>query len=203
MITLIDIGLGNIASVGFALDRLGADWRISTSADDVAAATHVILPGVGSFPEGMSRLRGHGLIEPIRRHALSKKLPLLGICLGMQLLADEGEEHGTTSGLGLVPGRVICLEGSKTDRVPNIGWCEVEARPTSTLLSGLTEQPAFYFVHSYHLVCKEQAHVAATLSFAGKPIVAAVENANVFGVQFHPEKSQDAGLELLRNFIGL
>jgi glutamine amidotransferase len=119
----------------------------------------------------------------------------------MQLLADMGEEHGSTKGLALLAGRVVALDGSAGERVPNIGWCEVSARQGSRLMVGVPGNETFYFVHGYHFVCADPAHVSATLRFGGKDIAAAVEAGNIFGVQFHPEKSQDAGIQLIERFL--
>lgn len=188
MLTIVDIGLSNIGSVRQALSRVGAQSMTARSAGELQGAGAVILPGVGAFGDGMAALRDQGLVEPLRRHAAAG-LPLLGICLGMQLLADESEEHGRHEGLGIVPGRVVAL--SPTDPalpVPNIGWCDVAGGG------------CFYFAHGYHLVPDDPADRAGEFDYGG-PVVAMVRRGSVTGVQFHPEKSQDAGLQMLEAFL--
>ena len=200
MITVIDSGIANIGSVMSAMRRIGAPARVTTDAAEVRDATALLLPGVGAFADGMASLERHGLVAPIRA-AAAAGVPVLGICLGMQLLAEVSEEFGEHRGLGLVPGRVVRLEPATAgERVPNIGWCDVEPRPGVALFDGAAPGTAFYFVHSYHLRCGEPADAAATIRFGGGPVTVAVDRANVAGVQFHPEKSQDAGLAVLAAF---
>lgn len=188
---IVDIGLSNIGSVRQALSRVGAQSMTARSAGDLEGAGAVILPGVGAFGDGMAALRGQGLVEPLRRHA-SEGRPLLGICLGMQLLADTSEEHGLHEGLGIVPGRVVRLAPSDPSLpVPNIGWCDVATDGGDD---------AYYFAHGYHLVPDDPADVAGAFDYGG-PVTAIVRRGSVTGVQFHPEKSQDAGLEMLERFV--
>ena len=185
---IVDIGLSNIGSVRQALSRVGAQSMTARSAGDLEGASAVILPGVGAFGDGMAALRGQGLVEPLRRHATAGR-PLLGICLGMQLLADSSEEHGLHEGLGIVPGRVVRLAPSDSSLpVPNIGWCDV------------SDEEAYYFAHGYHLVPDDPADIAGVFDYGG-PVAAIVRRGSVTGVQFHPEKSQDAGLEMLERFV--
>lgn len=202
MIAMIDMGVGNLGSVLQAFRRIGTPVTVTTAPADVASARAVILPGVGAFGDGMACLKQHGLIEPLREHALAGK-PLLGICLGMQLLAETSEEHGHHEGLGLVRGRVVRLSPTdRTCRVPNMGWCDVRLENLrSVLFTGLSRSETFYFAHSYHLECDDRADVAATLSYGSARVTAAVEAGCLFGVQFHPEKSQDAGFLILAAFV--
>lgn len=184
----VDMGISNIGSVLEAFRRVGMTMRVTRDPADVAAADALVLPGVGAFGDGMRALREAGLVEPIRTHAASGR-PLVGICLGMQLLADAGEEHGDTPGLGLVHGRQARLAPSDPSmRVPNMGWSDVRWSDGSV--------ETYYFAHSYQLECDNPEDVAGTIEYGG-PVVAAVRRGNVCGMQFHPEKSQDAGLEAL------
>jgi imidazole glycerol-phosphate synthase subunit HisH len=201
MIAVIDMGVGNLQSVLQAFGRVGAPpLQVTTDSGDVTRADAVILPGVGAFGDGIAALRRHGLVDSIRRHAQLRK-PLIGICLGMQLLAEESEEHGLHQGLGLVRGRVVRLKPTDgTCRVPNMGWCDVRGEKPGVLFNGLAAE-TFYFAHSYHLECADTADVAATLAYGAGRVTAAVERGNLFGVQFHPEKSQDAGFHVLAAFL--
>lgn len=201
MIAIIDSGIANIASVLGACQRVGAEAEVTSDPRQVARARALILPGVGAFADGMESLSRRGLIQPILA-AAAAGTPILGICLGMQLLADASEEFGTHPGLGLVPGRVCLLRPAlRVERVPNIGWCDVLPGAQSHLFAGVARGTPFYFVHSYHFVCAEAADCAGTIRFGGGAVCAAVERGNVWGAQFHPEKSQDAGLEVLGNFM--
>jgi glutamine amidotransferase len=198
VITVVDLGVSNVRSVTRAFGRIGVDVRCSTSTADVATAALIVLPGVGAFRDGMARLHELSLIEPIRRAVVEEGTPIAGICLGMQLLADESFEHGHHEGLGLVPGQVVRLEPDEAGfRVPNIGWYDLRPVRHSLLTAPELELEAAYFVHSYHLVCRDASDVVATIDYSGRSVVAAVERANVCGVQFHPEKSQDTGLAVL------
>jgi len=201
MITVIDSGIANIGSVMSALRRINAEARVTTGSKEVIEAQALLLPGVGAFADGMESLRRNGLIEAIRA-AVAAGTPLLGICLGMQLLADVGEEFGEHEGLGLIPGRVARLQPTgEGERVPNMGWCDVTPTGTGRLFTDIPPGTAFYFVHSYYFRCAEEADVTAAIHFGGKAIAVAVERKNVFGAQFHPEKSQDAGLTVLSAFV--
>lgn len=191
---MVDMGVSNIRSVAEAFRRVGAEVEVTSSSEQAAEAEALVLPGVGAFGDGMASLREQGLVDPIRRHVANGK-PLLGICLGMQLLADESEEHGRSEGLGLVPGRVRRLAPTAPGlRVPNIGWCDVRFRDG--------REDCLYFAHSFHLECRDEQDVAGTIEYGG-PVVAAVERGRVLGLQFHPEKSQDAGLEVLARFLSI
>jgi glutamine amidotransferase len=201
MITIIDSGIANIASVTAAFRRLGAETRVTREPAVVAGAEAIVLPGVGAFADGMASLLNCGVVEPIRS-AAAGGTPILGICLGMQLLADSSEEFGEHAGIGLVPGRVVQLQsGGTIDRVPNIGWCDVQPRAGSQLFKSMAAGTAFYFVHSFHMQCAREEDVGASIVFGAELVTAAVEKGRVFGVQFHPEKSQDVGLLVLENFV--
>ena len=201
MLAVIDMGMGNLQSVVNAFHRMGAQVTVTTESHDIESASAVVLPGVGAFGDGMVSLQRKGLIEPLRRHVEEKK-PLFGICLGMQLLAEEGEEHGVHRGLGFIRGRVVRLKPSdERYRVPNMGWCDVHiARRPTLLFSDLPDGESFYFAHSYHFQCSDPSDVTATIEYSGRPVTAAIEHGHLFGIQFHPEKSQDAGLQLLQSF---
>jgi imidazole glycerol-phosphate synthase subunit HisH len=200
MIAMVDMRIGNLQSVRQAFTRIGTDLVVTNSGDDIARAAAVILPGVGAFGDGAASLRQFGLIDPLRHAALVDRKPFLGICLGMQLMADEGEEHGRHLGLGLVRGRVVRLPPTPGHRIPNMGWCDVTVvNRASRLFAGTQDGEPYYFAHSYHLECGDPADVVATIDYAA-PLTAAIERDHIFGVQFHPEKSQDAGLNLLAAF---
>lgn len=201
-IAIIEYGVGNVHSVENALTRLGYAVRVTSRARDIEEAHALILPGVGAFSEGMKNLTERGLIEVLREAVLVKKKPCLGICLGMQLLAEEGTEHGLFKGLGWIPGRVVRFErDEKKFPVPHIGWNDVAPLQSEGLFHGIKNK-VFYFVHSYHFETKHRSDVLATCDYDGE-FVAAVAKDNIFGVQFHPEKSQKSGLELLKNFLSL
>jgi len=202
MLSIIDTGTGNLQSVANAFHRVGMETTIVEMSAELERAKAIALPGVGAFEHGMSALRDKGLIEPLRRRVNEDGVPLLGICLGMQLLADASEELGNFTGLGLIPGRVVRLEATQTDyRVPNFGWHTVTPRRASVLFANGTCGGSFYFAHSYHFRCDRAEDAAATIDFSGRRVTVAVERGNVFGVQFHPEKSQDAGLDVLERFV--
>lgn len=198
---IINYGMGNIGSVVRALSLLGVQPLVMDSPKDFDRVQKVILPGVGAFSAAMRNLRESGWVEAFAVHVRQGGMPLLGICLGMQLLADEGEENGPSEGLGLIPGRVVPIPASETTRVPHVGWNEVVSTGGSTLLDGIPAGTDFYFVHSYVFATAETSHVAATSNYGGQ-FAAAVSRDNVSGTQFHPEKSSRAGAKLLQNFLG-
>jgi glutamine amidotransferase len=200
VIGVVDYGAGNLASVCNALDQLGHEARSFNQADQAGEFERLILPGVGSFRNAMDALGGSGWPQALREYADAAK-PLLGICLGMQLLFDEGEEHGRTPGIGLIPGRVVPMEPQAPNRVPHVGWNSMERTREHPLLRGVKPHVDFYFVHSYRCVPADSADVLARTDYGGE-FVAAVAHRNVAGMQFHPEKSQPGGLRILDNFAG-
>jgi glutamine amidotransferase len=204
MIAIIDSGICNLGSVRRAVAELGADPRIVNQPQSMRQAERMILPGVGGFSEGMAHLRAGGWIEAVREEVLVHNKPLLGICLGMQLLATRGTEGGETLGLDLVPGDVVRLnEIGCDDRIPHAGWNEVRrAGGDDPLLASIPDGTDFYFVHSYVLRPSDAGHEIARATY-GAQFTAAVARGSVWGTQFHPEKSSKAGLQLLRNFLAL
>lgn len=195
---MIDMQTSNLRSVQNAFRRIGAEIEIITTAAEVEAARAIILPGVGAFEPARARLRDTGIDTTLQRRALQDGIPVFGICLGMQLLATWSDENGHHQGLELIDGTVRRLDpGDSSDRVPNIGWCDVTPRNENTMFSQSGQTEAFYFVHSYYFDCDNPNDIAAAIDFGNTPVPVAVARGNVVGVQFHPEKSQDAGLDLL------
>lgn len=202
MIAVVDYGSGNLHSVAKAFEAIGAEVRIASVPADLERAERIVLPGVGSFAEGMGSLRASGLVAALTEQVLERRKPFLGVCLGMQMLADEGSEDGVHAGLGWIHGRVVPLKPSDPSlKIPHMGWNEVApAAAAKELFAGLPGKASFYFAHSYRFDCAENVAVAATVEY-GDPLVAAVLKGNIFATQFHPEKSQHLGLLLLRNFL--
>ncbi|MBU6373945.1 MAG: imidazole glycerol phosphate synthase subunit HisH [Alphaproteobacteria bacterium] len=199
-VTVIRTGLSNLGSMVRALEECGAAVRVAEKAGDLDDAARVVLPGVGAFPEAMARLERDGFADALREHARRER-PLLGVCLGMQLLADEGEEMGGAKGLGLVPGKVVALKVAEAgERLPHMGWNDVRPRGRSPLMRDTPDGGDFYFVHSYHFVPDDPADIAATTPYCGG-FVSIVARGATFGAQFHPEKSSRAGARLLANFL--
>ena len=196
MIALIDYGMGNLGSVANALRFIECDFQVTSDPEVVALAEAAILPGVGAFGDCMSNLRESGLIAPIRDFIASER-PFLGICLGLQLLFTEGEEMGTHAGLDVIPGRVIRFTHNL--KIPQIGWNQIEMRQDCPQLEGIPDGAYVYFVHSYHVVPEDES-VVATVTDYGYEFVSAIRRGNLFACQFHPEKSADVGLQILRNF---
>ncbi|MEJ8303945.1 imidazole glycerol phosphate synthase subunit HisH [Saccharibacillus sacchari] len=199
-VAIVDYGMGNLHSVSKAVERLGYEYLITGDEREIMQASGVLLPGVGAFGDAMSHLRDTGLDLVARRVATEGK-PLLGICLGMQLLFDGSAEHGDHEGLGLLPGRAVRFEAGEL-KVPHMGWNRLEfTRPSEPLLAGLTEGHV-YFVHSYHVELSEPGDLIASADY-GLPVTAIVGRDNVYGMQFHPEKSGELGMSLLRNLLKL
>lgn len=202
-VAIIDYGMGNLGSVARAVEECGGYPVVTDQAEEIRLATHIVLPGVGAFGDGIRNLRQRSLDETLREHVLVGGIPFLGICLGMQMLATKGWEGGETLGLGWIDGEVRRLEPADADtRIPHIGWSGVVLAESSPLFSGIESGRDFYFVHSYHLSCNNKEDVAAVTAYCGG-FVSAVTRGRIFGVQFHPEKSQRSGFRLLRNFLAL
>ena len=199
-VLIIDYGMGNIASARRSLEECGATVLVSSDPSALDTADRAVVPGVGAFSVAMRRLAAAGWVEALRASAIGKSMPLLGICLGMQLLADRGEEGGATAGLGLIPGQIKRMTPSRGERIPHVGWNEITANKADPLLSGIPDRSDFYFVHSYQFMTDIAGDVLATTDYCGG-ITAAVSRRNVFGVQFHPEKSSRVGRRLLQNFL--
>lgn len=198
MISIIDYGMGNLRSIQNALSFVGASHRLTRDPEELLHAAKLILPGVGSFRKAMDNLTSSGMGESIIA-AANRGTPILGICLGMQLLADEGEEGGVCNGLGLIGGKIAQFEsGSDEQRVPHMGFNEVRFVRKLPIFAGIAESSHFYFAHSYHLVGNNED--VAGITTHGMSFVSIVARENVIGTQFHPEKSQSHGLQLLRNF---
>lgn len=196
---IVDYGMGNLQSVRSALERLNCQVQISGDPELLSSADALILPGVGAFGEAMSNLQQRKLVEPLRRAVIDEGKPILGICLGMQLLADSSEERGNFAGLSLIPGQVRKIPVSQELRLPHIGWNGVSIRKSDPLFLDIKDGGAFYFVHSYHFECDPEC-IAGVTDY-GAEITAAVQKDRIFGVQFHPERSQRKGLLLLKNFV--
>ena len=201
MIAVIDYGASNLRSVMHALKHLGADARIARHPDELVSADGIILPGVGAFGAGMDQLRAGGFEEPLRR-SVAGGTPLLGICLGMQFLFEVSEERGEHAGLGLLPGRVVRFPEDGGLKVPHMGWNQLHPRRESPLLAGIPAGGYVYFVHSFYVRPADEADVLAETDY-GRWFASVVGRGGVYGVQFHPEKSQAVGLRLLDNFVRL
>ena len=199
MIAVIDYGAGNIFSVKNALDYLGYENRLTKSAEDIKNADGIILPGVGAFPWAMKMLNESGLVDTIKTEA--KKKPFLGICLGMQLLFDKGYEFEECNGLGLIPCHVDKI--NEPDLViPHMGWNKLEKNHDCPLLEGLSDNEYVYFVHSYKAFCEDE-NLYAYCEYGNKVSALVSDGKTVFGAQFHPEKSGETGLKILKNFVGM
>jgi glutamine amidotransferase len=210
-VTIVDYGIGNLYSVTRAFEASGATVRLTANHEHIEDAESVVLPGVGAFEDGMKGLTQRAQIEPIKRFMASER-PFLGICVGMQLLLDVGEEFGEHAGLGVIPGRVQPIPNTGVDgaphRIPHIGWNALlppAHRPdwSKGLLRGLPERPAVYFVHSFAPVPADDKYRLADCSYDGRVISAVIQSRNVYGCQFHPEKSGPIGLKIVDNFLRL
>lgn len=198
-ITVVDYGMGNLQSVANAFAFLGAKVQITDNPELVANADAIVLPGVGAFGKAMSNLHSSGLVEALNHAVIARKKPFLGICLGMQLIAEESDELGKNRGLGWVPGHVRLIKTSGNLRVPHVGWNNVSVKIREPLFAEVPDDANFYFVHSLHFECPAQ-YASLTCDY-GITIVAAIQKENIFATQFHPEKSQHHGLRILRNFV--
>jgi glutamine amidotransferase len=200
-ITIVDYGMGNLRSVQKALERLGTEAVITSDAQQIAEAEKVILPGVGAFRDAIQALHDYQLVEVIKDTASAGK-PFLGICLGLQLLFDVSYEDGEFQGLGIVPGKVTRFELPAELKIPHMGWNQLHTTTDNPLLNDIRRDAWFYFVHSYYVQPDDESWTAATTDYGGE-FVSIVARDNVFATQFHPEKSQSEGLQLLRNFVAL
>jgi imidazole glycerol-phosphate synthase subunit HisH len=209
-VTIVDYGIGNLYSVTRAFEASGAQVRVTADHRHIADAERVVVPGVGAFADGMKGLRGRNQIDPVKEFIASGR-PFLGICVGMQLLHEVGEEFGEHEGLGIIPGRVVAIEATgvtgEPHRVPHIGWNAL-LEPAAgawdgSILAGLPAQPAVYFLHSFAAVPSEARHRLADCQYNGRTICAAVRSGQVYGCQFHPEKSGPLGLKIIENFLAI
>ena len=198
MIGIVDYGVGNLASVRNAFEHLGHDALLCADPGEAGKCERLVLPGVGSFHAGMEALQERGWVAALQSYAASSR-PLLGICLGMQLLFERGKEHGSSAGLGLIPGEVVRLAPAPPNKVPHVGWNSLSAVTKHPLLDGVKPNVDVYFVHSYHCIPRDRVDAIGMCDFGGE-FVAAVARGNVAGMQFHPEKSQPAGVRILDNF---
>ncbi len=209
MIAIVDYNMGNLASVINAFKKVGADAKLESDPSKLSQYDKLILPGVGAYGDAMDHLKSNGMDEAVIAYANSGK-PLLGICLGMQLLFESSEEFGSTQGLGLIPGKVVAFDESKFDhplKVPHMGWNETfqmkneKLEMRNDLFKGLPDDFYLYFVHSFHAVCDDQYAIGKT--HYGYEFVSAVQNGNIYGIQPHPEKSHENGLKIIENFVKL
>lgn len=201
MVAIIDYDAGNIKSVEKALISLGESAVITREREKILNADKVILPGVGAFGDAMDKIRGYGL-EAIIKEVIANNTPFLGICLGLQLLFESSEESPDTKGLGILKGKIVKIPDDKRLKVPQIGWNSIQFPNSGRLYKGIAENSYVYFVHSYYLQAEEPEIVTASTEYAVH-IHASVEKENVFACQFHPEKSSDVGLHILKNFMEL
>ena len=198
-IVVVDYGLGNLRSICSALERLEIQFQCTDDKEIIASANGLILPGVGAFPDGMKNLTDLGLIALLNELVLERHLPVLGICLGFQLMARQGFEFGRSAGLGWIDAEVVRLDPGESYRVPHVGWNDAVLRRPCPLFGNLPTERLFYFTHSYHMLCVDTNDVVATTEH-GQSFISAVQREHIFGTQFHPEKSQSAGLDLLHSF---
>ncbi|MEI3266437.1 imidazole glycerol phosphate synthase subunit HisH [Frisingicoccus sp.] len=198
MIAIIDYDAGNIKSVEKACQYLGQNVKVTRDRDEIMSASHVILPGVGAFGDAMSHLKEYQLIQTIY-DVVEKKTPFLGICLGLQLLFERSDESRGVNGLGILPGEIVEIPSAPGLKIPHMGWNSLNITPGSRLFKGIEKNPYVYFVHSYYLKAGRPSDVAAKTWYS-VDIDASVESGNVFACQFHPEKSSQTGLQILKNF---
>lgn len=202
MICVVDYGMGNLRSVSKALEKLGGSVRVSSNPQDLEKADKIVLPGVGAFGDACGELQKRELFEPLRQTLLQDK-PFLGICLGMQLLFEESEESPGTRGLGILRGKVKRFSNPRL-KIPHMGWNQVRiAQPEASFLRHVKDQSFFYFVHSFYPEAEDPSIVLGTCDYGGEVFTAFVGRGAVSASQFHPEKSQESGLQILRNFIAL
>ena len=201
MIAIIDYGAGNLQSVKKALDFIGAESVITDNPDTINACDKILLPGVGSFGDAMDSMTEKGLVETVKQNALSGK-PFLGICLGLQLLFEESEESPGVKGLGIFKGKIKKFSPDMGLKIPHIGWNSLEIKQKDTLFKNIPENSYVYFVHSYYLHAEDENDIATVTNY-GTDFHSAVGKDNIFATQFHPEKSGDVGLQILKNFASM
>lgn len=201
MIAIIDYDAGNLKSVEKALQHLGEECKITRNAEEILQADKVILPGVGAFGDAMEKLERFGLVEVIHQ-VIGKKTPFLGICLGLQLMFDSSDEAPGIKGLGILPGKIVAFPKKEGYKIPHMGWNSIVIREGARLFQGISQEPYVYFVHSFYLEAKEESDVAATTEYITH-VHASVERENIYACQFHPEKSGEIGLLILKNFCDL
>lgn len=201
MIVIVDYGVGNLSSVSNMLRKAGGDVRVSNDPTEILAAEKLLLPGVGHFDHGMKMLNASGLRDAVDRFALELKRPVLGICLGAQILG-KGSEEGEAPGLGWIDMTCRRFNAASGIRVPHMGWNQIVLQKPSPLLDSMREDARFYFVHSYHMECDNPEDVLATATY-GLEFICAVQRGNIFGTQFHPEKSLRHGLTVMQAFVEL
>ena len=201
MIAIIDYGAGNLHSVKNALDLLGVDNIVTGNKEEILSADKVILPGVGAFGDAMKCLEERGLVETVKAVAENGK-PFLGICLGLHLLFEESEESPNVKGLGIFKGKIVKIPDNGNLKIPHMGWNNIRITKDSKILKNIGNEPYVYFVHSYYVEAEDESVVSAYTEY-GQRLDIAVEQGNVFATQFHPEKSGDTGMEILKNFIAL
>lgn len=201
MVGLVDYGIGNVLSVRHALEALAAEVRLCSQPEDLLEVDRIVLPGVGAFNHCMDNLTRRGFIPLLQRRVIDEKVPFLGLCVGMQVLAKKGFEKGEYKGLGWLDSEVVRLEPNDPKlRVPHVGWNTITPEKGCSLFAGLPKSPDVYFVHSFTMRCKDASDVAATCEYGGT-VTAAIKRGNIFATQFHPEKSQEIGLKILGNFL--
>lgn len=202
MIAIIDYGMGNIQSIKNALELLNAKVLVTQNPSDLEKANGIILPGVGAFGDGMKNLKSSSMVEALHQEVIVKGKPFLGICLGMQFIAKTSFEHGMHEGLGWIDAEVKIIKPEELQfKVPHMGWSDVTLVQESPLFIGLGEKETFYFVHSYAVVPNEDENIVTASCWHGTKIAAGIQKDNIFAVQFHPEKSQGAGIKVLENFL--
>lgn len=204
MITIIDYGSGNIRAIGNIYDKLNVEYTIAKSPEQVIGAKKIFLPGVGAFDETISKLDSTGFRQVLDKEVLENKVPIMGICVGMQILADSSEE-GTCKGLGYIKGKVKKINPNlilQKPKLPHLGWNSIEVLKNNELLKDIDPVFGFYFLHTYYFECEDKNNILATTNY-GATFASAVYRENVFGIQFHPEKSHHNGVKLLHNFANL
>lgn len=206
-LVIIDYDIGNVRSILNAFEKIGVVPILSKDKDEILSADGVILPGVGAFSHGMENLYKYSLIQTLKEYTKMDK-PLLGICLGMQMLFDESEEFGTTKGLGLISGKVIKLptKDKNNEKLPHVGWNEIESKNISwdnTILKNIDSKSDMYFVHSYIAIPNDKDNILATTVYSNYEFCSSVKKNNIYGCQFHPEKSANDGLKIIKNFLNI